>query len=711
MKRRLPAVLAALASLTLVVWFVWQDSERLSPGPLSATHAQERGLEQRCEECHGDAPQAMASACGTCHREILDGIAGKSGLHAQLPGVERCGTCHSEHHGEEYQLVSAATFARSGIAERSAYAHDGLDFRLQGAHEKLTCKQCHAHADDVLLAKGNRRFLGLDQSCASCHKDPHSGKLPDCASCHDQSAPFAKAALFEHTSAFPLSGAHAGLGCAQCHEPGSARAFEAYATAGAKPALRKCMDCHESPHRSEFLRAVALDCDGCHSAQAQGFTAAKASLTPEQHALSGFALVAPHDKQQCSQCHQQGLESSRPARKPQDCVACHADPHGGQFKELTCAQCHGGEHFAPSLFDAARHAAAGFALRDSHSALECKACHRTTAGVQQFRGLAKACADCHEDVHRGQFQDRSCAQCHDERAFVPALYTAEQHAAAGFPLQGSHAALDCKGCHQEQADGSRRFHGTPRDCASCHKDPHQGQFGATGCADCHGEQHFTPSLFDAARHAAAGFALQGAHASAGCAQCHRKEGSAQQFRGLKSACADCHRDPHAGAFTAAKGCAECHTDESFALAAASFDHARWTGFALHGAHFAIPCEACHRTLTPAEAGVRAGGANTELRRKARAKGNQCQDCHVDPHAGQFRDARGETGCAQCHQDESDFRITRFDHQTMSRFPLDKTHEKLACSACHRTVTAQDGTSSVRFKPLGTTCGDCHDPRR
>jgi hypothetical protein len=102
---------------------------------------------------------------------------------------------------------------------------------------------------------------------------------------------------------------------------------------------------------------------------------------------------------------------------------------------------------------------------------------------------------------------------------------------------------------------------------------------------------------------------------------------------------------------------------------------------LHGAHFAIPCEACHRTLTPAEAGVQAGGANTELRRKARAKGNQCQDCHVDPHAGQFRDARGETGCAQCHQDESDFRITRFDHQTMSRFPLDKT------------------------------CGDCHDPRR
>jgi|694.fasta_scaffold05292_8 hypothetical protein len=701
MSRRLPAILAALASLVLVVWFVWRDTERLSPGRLSAVHAQEHGLEQRCEACHGEQPNGMALACGECHAAIQASIAARTGLHGQLPQPQACGACHSEHHGEEYRLVSDATFARAGIPDRAAYAHEGLNYKLHGAHEQLTCKQCHPHADDLLLAKGTQRFLGQKQACASCHKDPHRGQLPDCASCHDQSAPFAKAALFEHTASFPLSGAHAGLSCQQCHEPASPRAFEAYASAAAKPSLRACQDCHQSPHRAEFLRALALDCDACHSAEVQGFTAARARLTPAQHAQTGFALTAPHDKLECAQCHKNGLETARAPRKPNDCAACHADPHQGQFAAQQCADCHGGPHFQPSLFDAERHAAAGFALRDAHSRLECKACHRTLDGVQRFKGLGRSCAECHEDVHRGQFPGRSCAQCHNEQHFTPALYTAEQHAQAGFPLLGSHAALDCQACHKER-DGVQVFKGTPQDCASCHGDPHQGQFGRSACSECHTEQHFAPSLFDAARHAAAGFALSGAHARVACADCHEKTGQGQLFRGTKSACADCHRDPHAGAFPASKGCAECHQTESFATAAAEFDHARSTGFALLGAHFAIPCEACHRPLPKPDALGRS---------KSRAQGVNCQDCHSDPHAGQFADARGITSCAQCHRNESDFAITTFDHQTMSRFPLDETHEKLACSACHREVRFANGLSAVRFKPLGTTCGDCHDPRK
>lgn len=700
MKRGLPALLAALISLALVAWFVWKDTERLSPGRLSAAHAQERGLEQRCEACHGEEPSSMAQACGQCHAQITASIAARTGLHGQLPGAQACGSCHSEHHGEEYRLVTATTFARAGIAELAAYAHEGLAFGLHGAHDKLTCKQCHPHADDVLLAKGKSRFLGQQQDCASCHADPHKGKLPDCASCHDQETPFASAALFQHTASFPLSGAHAGLSCLQCHEAGSPRAFEAYATATTKPALRACQDCHQSPHRAEFLGAVAVGCDACHETQAKGFTAARARLSPAQHAMSGFPLVAPHDKLECAQCHERGLDATRAPRKPDDCASCHADPHKGQFAPQRCVDCHGGAHFQPSLFDAARHAAAGFALRETHAELECKACHKPENGVQRFAGISSTCADCHADPHKGQFADRSCAQCHGERHFTPALYTPAQHAAAGFPLLGSHAALDCKACHKQQ-EGMQTFKGTPRDCARCHSDPHKGQFGASSCSECHGEEHFSPSLFDAARHAAAGFALSGAHASVSCAQCHKEQDGSRLFRGTKSACASCHSDPHAGSFTAKVDCSECHSAEKFSSAAVHFDHERWTGFALHGAHFAIPCEACHRPVEKPDALGRT---------RQRAKGTSCQVCHADPHAGQFANTAGVTACSRCHQDESDFRITTFDHQTMSRFTLDKTHEKLACSACHKETTIHGAAKAVRFKPLGTTCGDCHDPR-
>jgi Zn finger protein HypA/HybF involved in hydrogenase expression len=53
---------------------------------------------------------------------------------------------------------------------------------------------------------------------------------------------------------------------------------------------------------------------------------------------------------------------------------------------------------------------------------------------------------------------------------------------------------------------------------------------------------------------------------------------------------------------------------------------------------------------------------------------------------------------------------KFDHQRDARFALDAQHEKLQCSACHRAYQTAQG-SVVRFKPLGVTCAECHDPRR
>jgi hypothetical protein len=129
-----------------------------------------------------------------------------------------------------------------------------------------------------------------------------------------------------------------------------------------------------------------------------------------------------------------------------------------------------------------------------------------------------------------------------------------------------------------------------------------------------------------------------------------------------------------------------------------FDHGLRTGFALDGAHCVASCEACHAPLRQADASGR---------RSARARGEDCSSCHSDPHAGQFAD-RGATDCARCHTALGDFGSgLRFDHQKDSRFPLDEAHRRLDCSACHLPQTLSGGASVVRYRPLGTSCKDCH----
>ena len=173
-----------------------------------------------------------------------------------------------------------------------------------------------------------------------------------------------------------------------------------------------------------------------------------------------------------------------------------------------------------------------------------------------------------------------------------------------------------------------------------------------------------------------------------------------------SACTECHADPHAGKFRdeglTSTRCDRCHSTESFAeIDREGFDHARWTGFALQGEHALAACESCHvqdQSFTPARP------------RLGAALGNQCADCHADPHAGQF--ARGgRTDCSTCHRADHAFRELDFDHQTDSRFPLDGPHARLECAACHRPWPLSSGELVVRYKPLGVECIQCHDPSR
>jgi hypothetical protein len=383
---------------------------------------------------------------------------------------------------------------------------------------------------------------------------------------------------------------------------------------------------------------------------------------------------------------------------------------------------------------AALHATTGFPLDAPHAGLECTDCHAEfgaeTGGDARFarafpgRGR-RECEACHADPHAGQFDRGSagtrCIECHRDDAFVPSGFDRARHGTTRFPLEAAHAAVACADCHGDAPD--QRFAGTPLACAACHDDPHAGQFAdgrhGASCLACHGPDAFVPSRFDVARHERTRFALTGAHAAVGCAACHGSgsaPGLTPVYADAPRECADCHDDPHGGRFDREglprvvgdrAGCARCHTTESFRLsaddvagAADAFDHGRWTGYELVGAHAAAACADCH---VPGPAGAALG------RTLGPVSGTHCADCHVDPHLGQF-DARGGTDCARCHAPASaDFSATRFDHAHDARFAPGERHRDVACASCHQAYDLSGGSTVVRYRPLGTRCADCHEP--
>ncbi|MFN9786351.1 MAG: hypothetical protein ACK57N_07245 [Planctomycetia bacterium] len=775
--------LLGAASAALVVVLVLWDADRVSPGTITRVHAASAGLDDDdCESCHGDGPGGMASACGECHADTLADIRDGRGLHGGLADAASCQRCHGEHHGPDHPLVSDLSFALAGIADRSRYAHEGLAFALTGAHAGLACERCHPHADAVLLEKGQKRFDGLAQDCASCHADPHGGKLPDCASCHGQERPFAEVALFEHTAKFPLEGVHAGRGCQECHPKDSARAIESYATGADASAARGCVDCHAQPHAADFLgladlsdrRAVDATCVECHGLSQGAFGSAAERLTPAQHERSGFALAKPHEQLECGQCHAadastvlvaerpapprailaDGLASrsrlvdqalvlelhraSHPDRAMDDCASCHADPHAGQFADApggatNCLACHDRHAFEPHGYDLDDHARTAFPLEGAHARAKCESCHeREGAGPRAFRGVDQACSACHSDAHAGFFAargDADCRSCHDTHDFAQ-VAGFDHGRSTGFVLDGRHAEASCEACHRPRATpdehgrtfGRVEVHGDAQDCASCHADAHRGKLadarGATDCAACHDSSGFDriDARFDHARDAR--HPLLGAHAALACATCHPTQPRDERGRAFGFAkpldagrplsdCRACHADPHEGAFDAGgapgtiegrDGCQRCHTEDAWSpVRAGSFDHGAWTGFALDGAHAEAACTSCHARLAePAADG----------RQYAKVPGVDCASCHADVHLGQFAQA-GKTDCARCHSTAPGFEADRFDHATHSRFALDERHARLSCEACHRPASTVDGRVATRYKPLGTTCADCH----
>jgi hypothetical protein len=612
----------------------------------------------------------MTDACLACHAPISAQIEAGKGIHGRL-GAQRasqCAMCHSEHHGEDFQLVNSMSFAQAGAGDPDTFDHSLVGFDMAGRHLDLACAKCHPLADVHVLPAGERRFMGLTQACATCHQDAHQGRMQlSCATCHGQDS-FRDLVAVDHDKVLPLIGGHADLSCVTCHGKDTDHSLDAVG-ARTTHVVRTCTDCHSSPHQPEFAALAAQAtgtsspkaCATCHAPAHDTFTAAAELMTPAQHAFSGFTLAAPHDQATCAQCHGPagaGFAARHPGRAPHDCRACHEDPHGGQFDHAPiavagCVGCHATTHFTPHEFTPDKHARTALPLVGSHLDADCNRCHLqpSVTEARVFHGVTAQCDGCHADAHddffkralaqRADVEHGACAHCHEPTKFAQPRPGFDHGAWTGFALRGSHAEAACESCHVRAAE----------------PDAHGRRFGRV--ADT-----FLPT----------------------------------------TGCVRCHEDPHGGTFDQAgrpaqvdghASCARCHGEASFRELPRAFDHGQWTGLPLTGSHAGVKCSACHAPLSRADAHGRSF---------ARAKGSACADCHQDPHGGQFA-AQGRIDCARCHQ-PTHFKSLVFNHNLDARFRLGAAHEKVACSKCHRPERIGE-REVARYRPLAHQCVDCH----
>src|SRR5690606_28965571 len=125
-----------------------------------------------------------------------------------------CFSCHSEHHGRNFEIVRF---------DQNTFDHRLTGYALTGAHleKRADCAACHKMewVTDPALKTRKHTYLGLDNRCATCHTDVHQGTLStgDCAACHTTEA-FRPASAFDHADTdFPLRGKHQQVDCKSCH--------------------------------------------------------------------------------------------------------------------------------------------------------------------------------------------------------------------------------------------------------------------------------------------------------------------------------------------------------------------------------------------------------------------------------------------------------------------------------------------------------------
>jgi hypothetical protein len=278
-----------------------------------------------CDKCH--VPKGAkgrdteftttATQCKDCHEDI------HKGQFAAAPSLNRCEICHNLKN----KAFRPAIFALA--------KHKDTRFPLTGAHIAVPCADCHKAVPKGSVTPVKYRFD--DRACTVCHDDPHHGefravmeaKLPGgsragCEACHS-TVKWSEMTHFDHSKTkFPLTGAHRGVACIDCHRPPALETTLKNVDYTAAP--KTCTGCHEDVHANQFAsRPEATDCSSCHDA---------VRWKPSQFdhdKRTKYPLDGAHKDVPCLECHKLTREVAGKL-----VVIYNPTP-------MACKDCHGGK--------------------------------------------------------------------------------------------------------------------------------------------------------------------------------------------------------------------------------------------------------------------------------------------------------------------------------------------------------------------------------
>ena len=226
------------------------------PGPVSAAtlhgkpikgYDSHASFEKECSHCHAPIHCITATRCQDCHMEIAKQREEGEGLHALLPGTDKCQNCHVEHQGRD-AVISEFPFANVDHTALTGFSLDLHQTNLSG--EAMTCDDCHT----------DHRFGPDSVDCVSCHTNTNAPFMEEhlglfgkqCVECHDGQG---RLADFDHDDFWVLDNAHATADCLDCH---AGQVFSGRAD--------DCGACHDQPdYHSDLFGA---ECDRCHTTEA-----------------------------------------------------------------------------------------------------------------------------------------------------------------------------------------------------------------------------------------------------------------------------------------------------------------------------------------------------------------------------------------------------------------------------------------------------------
>jgi hypothetical protein len=663
-------------------------------------------------------------ACTACHKRKL-----QSGRTSFVDVSPSCDGCHKNpHRFTNGDLRASCTKCHDpGVAKKLRTADLFFDHGkrtgvpLNGRHGQLDCVRCHANAKMTMPASGGRTC-----SSSGCHRSPHGPAFASakCTDCHGNKDSWKEVDFDHDKTGFPLRGQHNTKNCGACHKKKRGRDRRTGLEGGItseeiERVMRKerianasgnrdkpspvCQSCHNDPHKKRFEKILAtafLDefnpnpsagCKVCH-----GLGGSRKVQFPHDKETK-FPLTGAHATLACRRCHRGSSPSvfeRFPTNQCQDCHQ-HTNAHNGEFKDKRCLDCHREGGSKQMKFDHqrdARFATTGF-HREIEQKGECKKCHPKAARggkttVSEFRTGKLACADCHEDFHKGTL-GKNCTVCHAvDVHFKETEQKFDHDKRTRFPLVEKHKEAPCEKCHPKPAGRAvLNYRNNKLACFDCHEkdDKHALKLGKQ-CDKCHTPTKGAPR-FDHEKMTS--FARTGKHLDAQCGHCHRskfpegpprlgwtkgdpKPGLDQKFPVPGRECRECHFDVHAGDY--GPSCDSCHDTTSFKTASRAVHD---TGaFRLEGTHDLISCARCH-----------------EPKRPLRGLGILCGECHRAKDA--HNNALGEM-CGKCHS-QIEWLPARFNHATTS-FPLRGAHLTARCNDCH-TIGVYAGTPRE--------CGICH----